>query len=195
MSPNQDRVQAVQAGLVIADSLREFPLTKPACTACTTPLRDAPTSGETDSHVSHRSPDKPGIFRHGGGNTPAAEQLTLLADEPDATGRQAMSEAALLAAVRSQATRRGWMYFHCIDARLHTPGWPDVTLAHTRQRRILFLELKRDGEQPTPAQQGWLDALAAAGCETGVLRPADLPDLPTILRGDRRLTPNPRRTP
>lgn len=119
-----------------------------------------------------------------------AEQLALVAAAPTApAGRRPMTEAALLGTVRSQATRRGWAFFHCSDARGHTPGWPDVCIVNARQRRVLFLELKRDGEHPTPAQRDWLAALAAAGCETGVLRPVDLPDLPTILRGDRRLTP------
>lgn len=38
---------------------------------------------------------------------------------------------------------------------------------------VLYRELKRQGKNPSPAQQGWLDALIAAGADAAVWRPCD----------------------
>lgn len=61
------------------------------------------------------------------------------------------------------ATMVGWEYAHWRPARTkhgwRTPGtgelaegWPDLTLVHHRARRLIFAELKKDGEHLKPAQ-------------------------------------------
>lgn len=100
----------------------------------------------------------------------------------------AMSEDALLEAVRKLARLTGWMTYHTRLSKGSEPGWPDLVLLSVRQARLLVVELKREGEQPTPAQELWLAGLAAIGIETGVWRPGDLPEIATVLRG-RRITP------
>lgn len=51
-------------------------------------------------------------------------------------------------------------------------GWPDLTLC--KPGRMVVAELKRDGHDPTPQQQLWLDLLATVpGVECYVWRPAD----------------------
>lgn len=116
-------------------------------------------------------------------------QQALPGVEPARGGRApAMSEAQLLAAVRKLAGLTGWMTYHTHTSKGSEPGWPDLVLLSVRQARLLVVELKREGEQPTPAQELWLGALASIGVETGVWRPGDLPEIATVLRG-RRLEP------
>lgn len=115
-----------------------------------------------------------------------AQQLAL-ADEPGRP-RPTMGEEQLLAAVRKLAHLTGWLTYHTHDSRRSERGYPDLTLVHDRQQRTIFAELKTDTGTTTVEQEVWLTALHAAGQETALWRPADLPDLPTILRGDRRLT-------
>jgi hypothetical protein len=100
-----------------------------------------------------------------------------------------MTEAQLLDAVRRMAGYLGWMRYHTRDSRGSEPGFPDLVLCSSKQRRVLFVELKSATGKTTPAQAAWLAALAAAGAETALWRPADLADvIPAVLRG-RRLTP------
>lgn len=93
----------------------------------------------------------------------------------------AMSEAELLAAVRQLARLSGWLTYHTHDSRRSEAGFPDLTLVNIRQGRIIFAELKTAAGRTTPQQDEWLAALAAAGCETALWRPADLPNIARIL--------------
>ncbi len=115
-----------------------------------------------------------------------SEQLALV-DGPGRPHRPApgMSEAQLLAAVRRLARTCGWRCYHTHDSRRSERGYPDLTLVHDRQRRVLFIELKTDAGRLSVDQEAWLRDLAAAGCETAILRPRDLPDIGAVLRGRR----------
>jgi hypothetical protein len=103
--------------------------------------------------------------------------------------RSSMTEAQLLAAVRLLGQRTGWaLTYHTYDSRRSEPGWPDLVLLHPRRRRVVFAELKREGEHPTADQQAWLDGLASCGLEVACWRPTDLDDeIPAVLTGYRRL--------
>lgn len=61
---------------------------------------------------------------------------------------------------------------------IHSPaGFPDLVLCKPRSTgdgRVIFAELKTDKGKVTPAQQAWIDDLAAAGMEAVVWRPADI---------------------
>ena len=61
--------------------------------------------------------------------------------------------------------------YHTKDSRRSPSGFPDWTITGTR---TIFRELKREGKNPTPAQQAWLDGLTAAGDDADVWRPSDL---------------------
>jgi hypothetical protein len=114
----------------------------------------------------------------------AAEQDAL----PTTRRPPGMTEAQLLAAVRHLARLTGWLAYHTHDSRRSEPGFPDLVLVSARRQRVIYAELKTDTGRTTPEQDQWLAALAAAGQETALWRPADLPhDIPAILRGDRRL--------
>lgn len=82
----------------------------------------------------------------------------------------------------------GWRPMHIADSRKVVrsagqtylvgdkgcKGWPDVFLVHARTGRALAVEVKNELEDPTPAQQEWLDDLATVpGIETFVLRPSN----------------------
>ena len=61
--------------------------------------------------------------------------------------------------------------YHTYDSRKSPEGFPDwVICGHGG---VLYRELKREGKDPTPKQQRWLDWLQAAGQDAGVWRPAD----------------------
>ena len=118
------------------------------------------------------------------------EQLALaVGPQERRRGRSAsMSEARLLAAVCSRARRSGWLVFHCADSRRSIgPGFPDLVLAHERQRRVIFAELKTEAGGASYEQEVWLTVLFAAGAEVALWRPGDLDEVAGVLRG-RRLT-------
>lgn len=102
--------------------------------------------------------------------------------------RLPMTESQLLAAVRQLAELTSWLCYHTHDSRRSEPGFPDLVLCSTRQRRVLFVELKSETGTVTGEQDTWLIALDACGFEVAVWRPADLDDaIPAVLAGRRRL--------
>ena len=104
------------------------------------------------------------------------------------TDPTAWTEADLLRNVRKLAAAFGWLCYHSWTS-IHSPrGYPDLTLVRRGQGQIIFAELKRDGKNPTAAQQEWLDALAEVERQTDgkvkarVWRPADLEAIMEELR-------------
>jgi len=105
------------------------------------------------------------------------------------------SEASFMAQVVAYAESRRWHAWHdratnaprrCPDCgsyrRLprNDAGFPDLVLI--RRPRLVVVECKRDGEYPSDAQRGWLDAFAACEIETYLWRPSDWADVVRILR-------------
>lgn len=95
----------------------------------------------------------------------------LSTNEYHAMRASAMTEAQLQAAVVASAKRRGWLVYHTHDSRRSEAGYPDLHLIHPGAKRSLFRELKRGNGRVSDAQQTWLDALTAAGCDAAVWRP------------------------
>lgn len=101
---------------------------------------------------------------------------------------EVITEDALLTAVLDCAARLGWLCFHARPARTgrgwRTPaqgngaaGFPDCVLAHPKQRRLLFVELKAKGGRLSEAQVDWLDTLTDTECcEPYCFYPADWTD-------------------
>lgn len=94
-------------------------------------------------------------------------------------------EDAFQRQVTDLASALGWSWVHFRPGRTErgwvTPvqgplgkGWPDLQLVHTQQRRVLFIELKRERSRCSVEQFAVLLTLAAAGAEVGVWRPSDL---------------------
>lgn len=66
----------------------------------------------------------------------------------------------------------GWtLRYHTFDSRHSAAGFPDLVLV--RVPELVIAELKTDKGRVSPAQQEWLEALAACGLETHVWRPRD----------------------
>lgn len=68
---------------------------------------------------------------------------------------------------RPAVSRKGWRTPVAYDGA----GFPDCVLVG--RGRVLWLEFKSDRGRLSPEQQGWADALAAAGEEWVCVRPAD----------------------
>ena len=58
-------------------------------------------------------------------------------------------------------------------------GFPDLVFA--RPGRLVFAELKLEGEYPTEDQKIWLDLLRSAGKDVYVWRPADWREIEDVL--------------
>lgn len=76
---------------------------------------------------------------------------------------------------RPAKTKYGWVTPVQADGK----GWPDLCLV---RERIVFAELKSDAGKLAPEQREWAQALADAGCESYVWRPADLEQVAAVLR-------------
>jgi hypothetical protein len=87
-------------------------------------------------------------------------------------------EADVQATIVEVARLQRWSTYHTRDSRGSDAGFPDLTLVRDR---IVFVELKRQGERPKPSQIVWLDALARAGGEVYVWKIDDLDDVVATL--------------
>jgi hypothetical protein len=67
-------------------------------------------------------------------------------------------------------------------------GWPDLTLWHEQQQRILFVELKTDKGVLTPEQIDVLHSLDRTGLDTFVWRPHMLEEIRDTLSGRNPVT-------
>lgn len=95
----------------------------------------------------------------------------------------AMSERALQTTVVRMAKALGWTVYHTWRSDHSEPGFPDLILI--RGTRLLAVELKRMGKNPTLHQVRWLGLFAAVEhVESHLVRPCDLDDLERVLRGE-----------
>ena len=77
---------------------------------------------------------------------------------------------------RPALTARGWR----TPVQGDGAGFPDTLLV--RRDRIVAAELKSAAGKPSTEQLAWLEALAAAGCETFLWRPTDFDQIAEVLR-------------
>ena len=80
------------------------------------------------------------------------------------------------------AKRRGWKYYHTVNARRSVKGFPDLVLV--RGNRVIFAELKVGRNKRTQQQEEWATALNAVGgnCEYYCWSPECMGDVMYILR-------------
>lgn len=106
-----------------------------------------------------------------------------------------VSERELQDTVIEMAQRLGWLVAHFRPAKTEkgwrTPveadgkGFPDLVLVRVDPNggRVIFAELKREGEKPNADQRMWLGTLKGCrGVETFVWRPSDLDAIEEALR-------------
>jgi hypothetical protein len=89
---------------------------------------------------------------------------------------EGMTEDTLQRQVEALARGLGWRVFHVRWSVGTTPGWPDCTMIHTVQRRLMWRELKTTRGRVSADQRSWIKDLTAAGCDAGIWRPIDLLD-------------------
>ena len=96
--------------------------------------------------------------------------------------RIVITERDLREQIRTLCKLYGWkMYFTWRS--IHSPvGFPDLVLANSEQKKVIFAELKREKGKVTPEQKEWLDALKACGQTVYVWRPGDIEAIAEILR-------------
>lgn len=87
-----------------------------------------------------------------------------------------MTERQLQGTVQQLAQVLGWRHYHTHDSRRSNPGYPDLTLVHPGQGRVIWAELKTTRGRVSPAQREWIGDLEAAGQEVYVWRPTHLQD-------------------
>lgn len=75
---------------------------------------------------------------------------------------------------RPAVTSKGWR----TPVEADGAGFPDLVLVRDR---VIFAELKREGESPRPNQVEWLNALSRAGAEVYVWTLADYDEIASIL--------------
>lgn len=75
----------------------------------------------------------------------------------------------------------GWRGYHTLRSKGSQPGYPDLTLAHPIQGRVLWLELKSETGAVSDKQRDWIRTLADAGAEVYVVRPRHYQALASIL--------------
>ena len=93
---------------------------------------------------------------------------------------RSIPEADWQEGVRQHALLRGWLFFHPWSAKHSAAGYPDCTMV--RRSRLIFAELKRVGEVPTPEQVVWLEALRGVpGVEVYVWTVADRDEVERVL--------------
>lgn len=85
----------------------------------------------------------------------------------------AITEKAWMAQVVDVAKLFNWRVYHPFLSKWSESGFPDLTLV--RPPRLVFVELKRVGKRPTPAQAEWLELLGRClGVEAYCWTPSDL---------------------
>jgi hypothetical protein len=95
----------------------------------------------------------------------------------------ALTEEQFLQQVRQLAQICGWITYHTRDSRRSDPGYPDLSMFHRGQGRALFVELKKHDGRLSGPQVDWLTMISESGFEADVWRPADMPRIKAILRG------------
>jgi hypothetical protein len=103
-----------------------------------------------------------------------------------------VSEADFQRQVVDLAKRLGWMVTHTYRTRTAKGAWrtsttavgvPDLMLCRPSTRQLVFLELKKDGGKPTPAQLAWISALQQVpGVEAYVASPTDWDEVVALLQ-------------
>jgi VRR-NUC domain len=73
----------------------------------------------------------------------------------------------------------GWRSYHTLRSKGSEPGFPDRVCV---RERVIFVETKGEKTRVTDAQAAWLTALAKAGEEVYLVRPADFEAFATVLQ-------------
>lgn len=103
------------------------------------------------------------------------------------TTKLKVSEKDFQRTVVEAALLFGWAVHHTLDTKVPAkrigPGYPDLTLVHPEQGRVLFVELKAEKGRVSEAQKWWGEILSKCpGVEYMLARPSDWDELEAALR-------------
>ena len=90
-----------------------------------------------------------------------------------------MTEKDFQAQITALVDMLGGLVYHTYDSRRSAQGFPDLTIV-TRDRRLIFAELKVGKRQPTDDQWAWLRALPDH--QAHLWRPDDWDDATRIIQ-------------
>lgn len=96
-------------------------------------------------------------------------------------------EKGFMGAVIQAARAFGYLVYHTHDSRKSEEGFPDLVLCHRKTGRLVFAELKAEGEEPTLAQEDWLAALRRDPASVALVRcwrPSDWHEIERVLKGE-----------
>jgi len=71
--------------------------------------------------------------------------------------------------------------YHTHDSRRSEKGFPDLVLVNPEKKRVVYIEIKRENDKPTPEQEDWILTLKAAGQDAYIFRPSDWEDVKFVL--------------
>lgn len=94
-----------------------------------------------------------------------------------------ITEKAFQSLVEQAARAAGWMVYHTYNSRRSEPGFPDLTMVHPRDGRLVFAELKTMKGELSEAQKAWTSALEWAGQEVYVWKPGNWSEIEAVLTG------------
>ena len=94
-----------------------------------------------------------------------------------------ITEKAWASQVKQLAKTFGWTVYSTFLSKWSIKGYPDLTMVHPGQRRVIFAELKRENGKTTPAQDEWLQLLRDAGQEVFIWRPSQFEEAARVLQG------------
>jgi hypothetical protein len=90
-------------------------------------------------------------------------------------------EKAFMEQIRQEARMAGWLTYHTHNSQRSEPGWPDLALI--KERRLVFIETKKQTGKVTAEQQRWIDELNTVdgAVEAYVFRPSDWEQIHEVL--------------
>ena len=104
---------------------------------------------------------------------------------PRALPAPTFTEKQWQAQVVAEARRFGFQVLWTHDSRHSPAGMPDLVLIHPQRRIVAFRELKTDRGKLGPEQRAVIDALAEAGADVAVWRPAQATEIWRWIAGSR----------
>lgn len=112
--------------------------------------------------------------------------LSLSSEDGQGAIAKTMTEEELQDNTMGLEQLLGWIEYHPWDSRHSRAGYPDKTLFHAGQKRIMWVELKREGEKLSPSQVAFGELIKLCGGEYHLWYPHDWlsGEIERILKGE-----------
>lgn len=94
---------------------------------------------------------------------------------------RAISEKDFQQQIIDLARLNGYLVYHTWNSRHSAAGFPDLVLCHPVTGKLIFAEIKTEGNFASSSQLDWLRALASSGQRVFVWRPGDWDNIVEVL--------------